>query len=185
MSNAKNILEAQTAALDAVTNLNKMLDRIFSEREILDRVADRALCAETDRYNLQQAVEREQKKNEDLASRFNRVGQAHNAAAVQLDAANARIAHLENTCAEALAECESLTRRIDELEKQNSTMRDTVRSCSEARCKAEAEARMSTEHAAKYYTQLHNIRCAMEAKGFPPNIDIASFICERLVCKES
>ena len=158
----------------------------------LERIIDRCINAENDRYNLQRsnedaqrAINAQRMRCEDLASRLNRVGLCPNAAVVELAAANSRIAHLEDTLASTLAECKSHSRRILELEKENSVMRNTVRECSEARCKAESEARMSTEHAANYHTQLHNIRCAMEAKGFPPNIDIASFIRDRLVCKES
>lgn len=99
------------------------------------------------------------------------------------EAARSIVADVTRQRDAAQVECESLTKRINELEKRNGVMRGTVSSCSEARCKAEAEARMSTEHAAKYHSQIHSIRCAMEAKGFAPGIDIANAIREQLVLR--
>lgn len=75
MSEAQDVLAAQQAAADAVTKQSKMLDKIFSEKQMLER-SHSSIC-------------------EDLASRLNRVGLAHRAVDAQLAAANARIAHLE------------------------------------------------------------------------------------------
>lgn len=103
--------------------------------DTLNRIIERCLNAETDRYNLQQALEQERKKSEDLSFRLNRVGLDHRAAVAQLGTANSRIAHLENNL-EALHRCPlmfvdpndpatslalKVHERIDALEKKESS----------------------------------------------------------------